>query len=183
MYRAIALLTVPLMFLAACGGAAEDEGEAASEGLGFSIIEDLDDELFAPPLPEKLLEGFFLDYQEVELPSPWPAGEVGTVKFRVISDLGCLPPGGSALLGIGYHWSDPDRTGSWDSIVWDDGNYAFLPDGLGPGQSTEVSLQVAAPDNPGESWALTFNPVVIDGPKRYWGPTTSHHTVRVNIGP
>lgn len=80
-------------------------------------------------------------------------------------------PSRPARLAIGYHWSDPERTGSWQSVIWDDGRYGYLPEALPPGSIGLVEMEIMPPNQPGDRWLLTLVPLLITGEQRQWGPS------------
>ncbi len=82
-------------------------------------------------------------FEPVEAPSSIAAGEVARVRFRVLNAGPCTwRAGGPDAVRFGYHWSDPEGTGSWDSVVWDDGARTSLPRDLPPGGAAELLLGV-----------------------------------------
>jgi 4-amino-4-deoxy-L-arabinose transferase-like glycosyltransferase len=106
--------------------------------------------------------------QALSVPAQTRAGETFRVRF-VAQNTGAIawPSSGATAIRFGYHWSDPDRTGRWDSVVWDDGHRANLTSTVAPGQSLQISMDVAAPAAPGPTYRLVIAPYV-EGPSGGW---------------
>lgn len=109
--------------------------------------------------------GFLKDLKlrvvEKNVPTAWVSGQTARVTLTVRNESAFTLPGGGLKMAIGYHWSDPEGTGSWESVVWDDGRQAPLREWMNPGETCEVALDVLAPERHGKSLALTLCPVLI----------------------
>lgn len=85
---------------------------------------------------------------------------------------------GEFPLRFGYHWSDPDRTGSWQSVVWDDGSRLPLGRNVRRGESAEIVLRVKPPQSAGPTWRLVVAPV-LEGLPTGWAVEESQTYVSI----
>ena len=113
----------------------------------------------------------------------WTAGAVHRVRLHVRNARTFLPPYPGESLALGYHWKDPDRTGHWKPVIWDDGRHGLLPRGMKSGQVCVVEIDVLAPDLPYEAWVLPFCPLLIKEGEREFAIADSFlEIVRVEGG-
>jgi hypothetical protein len=109
-----------------------------------------------------------LEYLPLDIPTSMKAGAVVTARFQVknLSRDSWLAKGSSPVK-FGYHWSDPVGTGSWSSVVWDDGQRASLPSDVPPGGKAVLVLSVQALPKPTREAKLIIAPVM-DGQPGGW---------------
>lgn len=110
-----------------------------------------------------------VEYVPLEVPKSLAPGAAAVVKLQV-KNVGkdAWPSSGPTPLRFGYHWSDPVGTGSWNAIVWDDGNRGFLPADLAPGARVVVTLPVKALNRPAREAKLVVQPI-LEGAPNGWG--------------
>lgn len=110
-----------------------------------------------------------IEYAAVTLPDAFMAG-IPAKATLVLRNSGDIPfPAAGSPLAIGYHWNDPERTGGWAPVVWDDGRHsAPLPPGLAPGEACMIDIEVLPPADPYEKWHLAFAPLLDPEGERIW---------------
>lgn len=125
-----------------------------------------------PPLTaaqaKDLMQQIRLTVLEKRLPAAWGVGQPARVTLRLRNDSGVKLPGATEKLGLGYHWSDPVRTGNWNSVVWDDGHFGAIDANIAPGQEFTVTFDVVGPPSAGEQWHLTLAPFRLAGEAKSW---------------
>jgi hypothetical protein len=121
-----------------------------------------------PPGNDGFPAGFDLTWMRIEPPRRWRAGETVTIRLTLRNDSPFVLLPDPRRFAIGYHWGNHTLTGDWNSVVWEDGNYAFLPEDLRPGQTVVVKLPVQTPDTPHDDWLLTLAPVMLGDEERLW---------------
>ncbi len=124
-----------------------------------------------------------LTFLSQSYPTTFQSGKTASVSLTLRNDASVALPGGNQRLAIGYHWSDPERTGKWDAVVWDDNHFALLPENLAKGKTCKVDLTVAVPSPPGEKWLLTLSPVLIEGDQHLWDPVAKHPDKWIKVVP
>jgi len=84
-------------------------------------------------------------YRPGRVPASLNRATEATVEFEARnSGTGTWPSKGPVVLRFGYHWADPEGTGSWNSIVWDDGRRGEIASDVPPGAKDVVRLSVRA---------------------------------------
>lgn len=68
------------------------------------------------------------------------------------------PAEGPTPVRFGYHWADPDRRKTWQSVVWDDGSRTGIDKDVKPGEAVRLRIRVKAPPERGPSWRLVIAP-------------------------
>jgi len=144
-----------LLLVAASPGCWKEDRPAAVEGQPLSRAASIPFEYETRP------ENIRVEYRSIEMPSEFPAGKVVEVKFEVRNaGARSWAASGDLPLRFGYHWSDPERTGNWDSIIWDDGNRGHLRADLAPAGEAAVTLPVKAPAKPNRGYKLIIAPLL-----------------------
>lgn len=141
---------------------------------------ELPDELAGPA---ELRNSLAINIAIERMPEQWRAGEIRKVRLRVRNDSGAPLSMKGVRYAIGYHWRDPDRLGDWRPVVWDDGLYGYLPPGLAPDQSAEVSIEVMAPETASRTWRLGFDPIAMRDDLRIWAGKPYAIGVKVEVEP
>lgn len=137
-----------------------------------------------PFSPENFQSLVRVEFIEVDLPEAFKAGEKSRVRCVVRNDSPFPLPASEYRAGLGYHWTDPDGTGSWTAILWDDGNHALLEQPLDPGRRHVFEWDVTAPANTGDALVLELG-VLLKPPDGaiVWGPGAESHVARVGVEP
>lgn len=91
------------------------------------------------------VEEIRVEYRPLDIPATMAAGSEVTVRFEAKNTGNTTwPAHGTPPFRFGYHWADPEGTGSWDSVVWDDGNRGDLTVDVPPGGVATITLPVRA---------------------------------------
>lgn len=122
-------------------------------------------------------------YRPIEIPRAMkPRAEAG-VQFEARNiGSGTWPSKGTLVFRFGYHWSDPEGTGSWTSIVWDDSHRADLPADVPPGGTVVINLNVRAIDRECEKCKLIIAPLLEGAAGGEWTiETETHYVATVDV--
>lgn len=140
--------------------------------------------MLPPFVPEDFQSKVRVEFVTVELPEAFKAGAPSRVRCVVRNDSPFALPASDHRAGLGYHWSDPDGTGTWNAVVWDDGNHVLLETPLDPGRRNEFEWEVTAPPNTGEALVLELG-ILLKTPDGtiVWGPGAESHVARVRVQP
>jgi hypothetical protein len=86
-----------------------------------------------------------IEYRPVAIPSRIAPNSRAEIQFEA-RNVGAKiwPVGGANPLRFGYHWEVLRGDGTWDRVVWDDGNRAMLKSDVKPGEAVVVTLPVKA---------------------------------------
>jgi len=121
----------------------------------------------APPAPSSKtayvtrVKDILVEYRPIEIPASMAAGAEVTIQFEA-KNMGksTWPSHGTPPFRFGYHWSDPKRTGSWNAVVWDDGNRGDLNLDVPPGGSAIILMKVKALSTRGKGYKLIIAPLL-----------------------
>jgi hypothetical protein len=134
----------------------------------------------APVAIAEKLPVYPLKIEKLDLPV-FHAGKLASLRF-VLHNISRQPfPSGKQPLSVGYHWSDPPRTGKWESVVWDDGRAVRVPT-LEPGTTATLTLEIMVPHPPSRTWLLGLAPYITQSKRHLWGEILQPPTP-VNVVP
>jgi hypothetical protein len=136
------------------------------------MVDHIEDQLSTKKVEDHpILANLLLTYLDFDHPVRFQAGRLNRVRLKIRNDGVRALPSGKIRIGLGYHWSDPDRTGNWQAVVWDDGHNVLLPENLSSRATFDLEFYILAPDNPGKKWCLVLSPFLQQGPNKTWART------------
>ena len=122
-------------------------------------------------------------YRPIRIPHTLKPGAEAAIQFeaRNIGN-GGWPSKGSLVLRFGYHWADPEGTGSWNSIVWDDSHRGEITSDVPPDGKAIINLSVRAPDRSCADCKLIIAPLLEGSAGVEWSTyTPSAYVATVDV--
>ncbi len=100
-------------------------------------------------------------YRPISIPDSLKPASEAAVQFEARNTgTGTWPSKGPLVLRFGYHWADPKGTGSWNSIVWDDGHRGEIISDVPRDGKATIHLSVRALDRSCAGCKLIIAPLL-----------------------
>ncbi len=112
-------------------------------------------------------------YRPISIPDSLKPATEAAVQFEARNTgSGAWPSKGPLVLRFGYHWADPKGTGSWNSIVWDDGHRGEITSDVPPDGKATIHLSVRALDRSCGACKLIIAPLLQGSARVDWSTDT-----------